>query len=333
MQSPNNKIFHTMKHFLISLILLLSLQAGAQTRRINFTAAYAYPEGVVYDAANRTFYVSSVKTATIGTVDTAGNYRPVYTNEALKSSYGLYLDTAARKLWICTCNNGYSQYNDPASYRKTGQLISIDLVTHQQKDSIDLAALLEGPHFINDVTGDAQYLYVTDSQAGAVYRVERSTGKAAVFVQHPDFKGQDVGINGIVHHPAGYLLVSNSSTGVLYRIDAAKPGNASPAVSKVAIPQFFPGADGLLWDAQGNLVLIQNKGTDKVYTLQSADGWRSAKVQKATSGEDRFQQPSTGTLYNGRVYVLNSKINELNDPTKPQSKAFSIQEAVMRPVE
>jgi len=95
---------------------------------------------------------------------------------------------------------------------------------------------------------------------------------------------------------------------------------------------FFPGADGLLLDENGDLVLIQNKGVDKIYKIQSADNWLSATVTAATVATDRFQNPTTATFANGKVYVLNARLNEIMDKSKNPSKEFSIQEAQLKPV-
>jgi hypothetical protein len=103
-------------------------------------------------------------------------------------------------------------------------------------------------------------------------------------------------------------------------------------VSRINIDAHFPGADGLLWDSDGNLVLIQNKSVNKVFTISSADKWITAKVKSATAGNDRFAQPSTGVLVNGRVWALNSKLNELSNKTMPPSQEFSLQVAAFKPV-
>jgi sugar lactone lactonase YvrE len=307
--------------FPIIAVACISTAGLAQTKRINFTAPYQYPEGVVYNNANGLFYVSSVRTGAIGTVDTAGNYRFFHQDNALKSSYGMKIDPATNRLWVCTGDPNYSNYADSTTYKKLARLIGIDLATGQKAADINLGSLYNGQHFINDLAFDGKgNVYVTDSYSPVIYKVD-AKGNATVFTEHELFKAVDIGLNGIVYHPQGYLLVSQGSDGIVLKVPVDQPAN----ISKVKINGFFPGADGLLLDKQNNLVLIQNKGVNKVYQLSSTDNWQTAMVKAATATEDRFQQPSTATFYKNDIYVLNSKINELNDPTKPQSKEFSLQ--------
>ena len=122
--------------------------------------------------------------------------------------------------------------------------------------------------------------------------------------------------------------MAHNTNGQLLKIDLKHPGK----IIKVKIKQFFPGADGLLWDAAGNLALIQNKGVNKVFELVSNDNWESAEVKSTTLVVDRFHQPTTATLNMGKLYVLNSKMNELSDPTAQPSKEFSLQEVRFIPV-
>ncbi|MEJ7682454.1 MAG: hypothetical protein WKG06_32300 [Segetibacter sp.] len=93
----------------------------------------------------------------------------------------------------------------------------------------------------------------------------------------------------------------------------------------------FSGADGLLWDNQNNLILIQNKGVNKAFQLTSDDNWQSAEVIASTAAADRFQHPSSGTVSNRKIFLVNSKINELSDPTSPPSKGFSLQLVEFKP--
>ena len=316
--------------FLLAFVWLTGIhQAQAQTPRINFTAPMVYPEGVAFNAKTNQYFVSSVKTATIGTVDPAGKYSPFYEDSALKSSYGMKIDPKTNRLWVCTSDGNYSKFSEPGTYKKVARLISIDLATKKKVDDIDLAKLYPGKHFINDlVFDDKGNIYITDSYSPVIYKVD-AKGSASVFAESDFFKGEDVGLNGIVFHPKGFLLVANDREGALYKVDINNP----KAISKVKIKNLFPGIDGLLWDAQNNLVLIQNKGVDKTYQLTSKDNWLSADILASTLITDRFQYPTTGVLQSGKIYVLNAKLNEITDSTRAPSKEFSLQQVEFRPVQ
>ncbi len=275
-----------------------------------------------YNSVAKVFYVSSVRTGTIGKVDSAGNYSVFYEEPALKSSYGLKVDLQRNRLWVCTGDANYSIYSDSTTYKKLIRVIGIDLSSGAKTNDIDLSALVSGKHFANDLCLDsAGNLYVTDSYSPVIYKIDAQF-QPSVFCQNDIFKSIDVGLNGIVWHPAGYLLVAHNTNGALYRIRLNNPA----IVQKVKLDNFFPGVDGLLFDPEGFLALVQNKGANKVFRLRSHDHWNRAKLIGQTLLVDRFDNPTTLTRKGNRLYVLNAKLNELTNPTEPPSKEFSLQE-------
>ncbi len=318
-----------MKRCLYIFSMLLSLGAAAQTERIVFQAPVMYPEGVAYNPVQKLFYVSSVKTGTIGSVDASGLYKKLYEDSLLKSSYGMKVDAKNNRLLVCISDGNYSKYSTPATYKKMARLISIDVATGTKKWDVNLDRLYAGNHFANDLTlDDKGNIYITDSYSPVIYKVD-AQGKATVFATHEWFKSEDVGLNGIIFHPQGYLLVAHNTSGAIFKVDIKNP----KLVSKVTLKTFFPGADGLLWASPNNLVLVQNKGVNKAFQLGSTDNWMSAEVKAATATADRFQYPTTATLQDGRVWLLNSKLNENTDSSTVPSKEFSLQLAKFQPVQ
>ena len=319
-----------MKRLIIAFFLLGAItKVRAQTPRITFKSPLLYPEGVAFDKANKTFYLSSVKTGAIGTVDQFGNYKEFYKDKDLISSFGMKIDAKAKRLLICLSdpNPNYSEFSSAETLKKMGRLIAVSLVTKKKTMDVNLAELYPGHHFINDLTMDnSGNLYITDSYSPVIYKIDVQ-GKASVFSESELFKSGDIGLNGIAYHTAGYLITVNNSNGSILKVDLADPKK----ISKVAIKNLFPGADGLLFD-QGELILVQNKGVNKIFRIASADDWQTASVKAATSGEDRFAQPSTAIADANRIWVLNSKLNELSNPAMVPSKEFSLQLAVFRPV-
>jgi hypothetical protein len=125
------------------------------------------------------------------------------------------------------------------------------------------------------------------------------------------------------------LLAAMGSTGSIFKITLKNAAR----IHKVSIDRFFSGADGLLLTKNNSLIVVQNKGTNAVFELTSTDQWLSAKVKNATSAEAHYQQPSTATIANDKIYVLNSKLDELANPAKRPSESFPIQEVVFHNVE
>jgi hypothetical protein len=238
------------------------------------------------------------------------------------------VDAKNNRLLVCVSDGNYSKYSTPATFKKMARLISIDLATGKKVMDVNLSKLLPGKHFANDLTmDDKENIFVTDSYAPVIYKVD-AKGSATVFAKSDLFKSEDVGLNGILFHPQGYLLVAYNTNGVLLKVDVRDPKR----ITTVKIKTLFPGADGLLWASPNNLVLIQNKGVNKAFQLSSNDNWMTAEVKAATAAEDRFQYPTTGTMQDSRIWLMNSKLNENTDSSMTPSKEFSLQLAKFQPV-
>jgi hypothetical protein len=238
------------------------------------------------------------------------------------------LDAAQRMLWVCAGDPNYSKFRDTLTYKKMIRLIGIDLTKQQKTVDIDLSTLFAGKHFANDLTLDKEgNIYITDSYSPVIYKVGID-GHASVFSKSDWFGSAGTGLNGIVFHPDGYLIVANNGNGCLLKVDIKEPAR----ITKIRTDQFFPGADGLLLDPQNNLYLVQNKEVNKIFMLASSDNWMSGKVTGATSTEDRFYFPSTTTFRGAEVWAVNAKLNEIAEPHKFLSKKFTLQQVVVRPV-
>ncbi|WP_294820930.1 gluconolaconase [uncultured Flavobacterium sp.] len=312
------------------LFLLASCTAFAQepTKRIEFEAPGTYPEGVAYDKVNNVFYVSSARLGTVGKVTKDSKYTELYSDKSLKSTYGLKIHPDGKRLFVCAGDANYSIYSTPETKKKLARLISIDLKTGKKLADIDLSQLVPGNHFPNDLTFDDKgNAYITDSYAYAVYKVD-GAGKASVFSKSEILKEAGVGPNGIVYHPAGFLLVAGNGTGALIKLDIKNPTMGA----KVKINQFFPGADGLILNDSNTLTLVQNGGVNKIFRIKSSDNWATAMVAEATAMEDRFAFPSTAALAGAETWVMNANFSELAEGNNVPSKKFSLQQAVFRPV-
>jgi len=298
------------------------------TARIEFNAPEAYPEGIEYDSNSDTYFVSSARLGSIGKVTPAGAYSILNNDPTFKSSYGVKVHPDGKRLFACIGDANYSKFTSPDTRKKMARLVGIDIATGKKTDDIDLAGLVPGEHFPNDIAFDSQQnAYVTDSFANVIYKVTPG-GKASVFADSPLFKTKGIGLNGIVYHPSGYLLTVSSGTGTLYKIDL----NNSKNVAKVSTEQFFVNGDGLLLTDNQKLVVVQNGGSDKIYELTSEDNWSSAKLSASTLVADRFTYPSTATKAKDKVWVMNAKFTELTDSTSVPSRKFAIQHARLMPL-
>jgi sugar lactone lactonase YvrE len=312
------------------MFLLLTQLAWAQepTRRIEFEAPEAYPEGVAFDKASNVFYVSSARLGTVGKVTKEGKYSVLYAEQGVKSTYGIKVHPDGKRLFVCAGDANYSKFSTPDTKKKMARLLSIDLKSGKKLADVDLSGLVPGEHFPNDLAFDKDgNLYITDSYADVVYKVD-AKGKASVFSQSELLKSAGVGPNGIVYHPDGFLLVANNGTGALVKLPIAGPQKGT----KVKIGQFFPSADGLLLNDTNTLTLVQNGGVNKIFRLKTTDSWTTAEVWESTSVEDRFAFPSTAAMSGSETWIMNANFTELTEGNNVPSKKFSLQQAVFSPV-
>ncbi|HEX8268519.1 MAG TPA: gluconolaconase [Flavobacterium sp.] len=298
------------------------------TQRITFDAPAVYPEGIAYNPAQDMFYVSSATKGTVGRVTAQGLYSSLYSDNTLKSTYGMKMHPDGQHLFVCVGDANYSLLSTPETKYKMARLISIDVTTGKKLTDVDLAGLYPGKHFPNDIAFDqSANLYMTDSYSNVIYKIAPD-GRAAVFADSPMFKTQGIGLNGIVVHPDGYLLTVSSATGNLYKVNINNPTD----VRKVALEQFFLNGDGLLLNDNNNLTLLQNGGTDKIFNLTTEDNWQSAKMTKSTLVADRFTYPATATMAKNDIWVMNARFHDLEDSTSIPSKKFAIQKVVFKPL-
>jgi sugar lactone lactonase YvrE len=315
-------------YLLIAVVMFAGCITNKPTTRIEFAAPDAYPEGIAYDKINDVFYVSSVTHATIGKVTPAGVYRVLHADSLLRSTYGMKVHPDGKRLFVCVSDATYSRHSTPDTKKKMVRLISIDLASGKRLSDVDLTALVPGKHFGNDLTFDAQdNVYMTDSYSNVIYRVTPD-GTATVFSKSKLYETQGFGLNGIVFHPDGYLLVASSNKGRIFKVNITNPND----VAIVKIDQYLLGADGLILNDAKTLTVVVNGGNDKIFQFETTDQWTSAELAATTLAADVFTYPATATLKGNDIWVMNAKTTELQDSTGVPSKRFAIQQAVLKPL-
>jgi glucose/arabinose dehydrogenase len=152
-----------------------------------------------------------------------------------------------------------------------------NLTTGASEAFIDLGILKEGKHLANDIAVDDDgNIYITDSFSPIIYKVD-ATGTASIFLEDDAFApisvGEMAGLNGIVFHPDGYLIVSKMDEGVLFKIPVANPGSFS-TITSAALP-----GDGLLLTKDNKLVVMAPT-LNKAYLVSTTNAWANATVDK-----------------------------------------------------
>lgn len=120
--------------------------------------------------------------------------------------------------------------------------------------------------FPNDLTFDeAGNLYITESIAGAIYKVPAGSTTRELWVQDALLVGDlayspvpfPIGVNGIAYDDAsGSVLVVNSQVPAVIEIEDV--GGAAGALSVVAAGEHLRGADGVNLDENGDIYVVAN---------------------------------------------------------------------------
>jgi sugar lactone lactonase YvrE len=290
--------------------------------QITFTQSGVYPEGSSYDNRTQRFLVSSLTSGRIGQVTPNGQYAPFADDARLVSTIGLYLDQAGgrNRLLAVVADMGYNLARTSAATKgKLAALAIFDAQTGTITGYADLGHLRPGvPHFANDVAVDAAgNAYVTDSFAPIIYKVDKE-GTASVFLEDTTLAVApgSFGLNGIVYHPHGYLLVGKSDEGALLKVPLANP----KGFTKIAAPGLdLSVADGLqLLDQESLLVVCHLQS--KVYRLRSPDDF--ASVRSLGSFSTGPVSPTSLTRRDNESYVLSSHYSALMQKQNPPASEF-----------
>ncbi|WP_185816969.1 SMP-30/gluconolactonase/LRE family protein [Hymenobacter metallilatus] len=272
----------------------------ASPDKITVPQAALSPEGIQYDEANRRFFVSSRTQGRIGTVKDDSTYTQFADDARLVSTIGLNLDANRQRLLVAVSDNGANTSRSSAATRqKLAALAIYNTNNGTLSNFVDLGGLRPTQnHFANDIAVDSQgNAYITDSLSPIIYKVD-TQGNASVFLENAQLAASSgFGLNGIVFHPDGYLLVARSNDGTLFKVPLSTPAN----FSRVTTTQSLVGADGLLLVDNQTLLLVAGSQST-VFRLASTDAWVTAN--RTGSFATGAVSPTTITRRTMDAYVL-----------------------------
>lgn len=193
-------------------------------------------------------------------------------------------------------------------------------------DSGDMIASFSHPDaaLANDLAITRDAVYVTDSFRPVLYRIALGpAGRLALgaSVEEVALGGEfffDPGVpfglntNGIAATPNGrHLIVANTGTGLLYRVDAAT-GHAV----QIEVGASFPDADGIVLDGR-TLYVVQNF-LNQIAVIRLAPDYASGDLVRYITDE-RLRIPTTAALFGNSLYAVNARFDVVSpfDPTPP----------------
>ena len=264
---------------------------GAVTK-VTLSDRTLIPEGIAYDPDTRRVYVGSIARRGVFRVDTAGRTAPFSRAEDdLDAILGLAIDAKRRRLYAVSTSALIERGR--AALRNAVKIYDLDREILLQSIAVPQAQQLNDVAFTSDGT-----LLVTDSAAGALYRIDPSTATVSTVVKPNGVPGA----NGIASAPDGkhaYVAASRRPLRVNLSTGEVVPLVLPPRQNAAAI-------DGLYWH-DGALIGVQNVTTPgRVIRLVLApDGYRVTDVQTLLSHHHpAILEPTTAAIGTEGLYLL-----------------------------
>jgi sugar lactone lactonase YvrE len=257
------------------------------------------PEGVV--ASGTTIYAGSRANGAIYQADVrTGTGSVLVDGVAGRVAVGLEVDAGGRRLFVAGGGTGRAFVYDTAS---GAELAAYSFAT--------------APTFVNDVAVSRDAAWFTDSQRPVLYRVPLGPGGvpgdpadveivplSGDWQQVPGFNA-----NGIDVTPDGHtLLVVNSTSGLLYRVDAA---TGAATVVDLGGASLSAG-DGLL--LRGFTLYVVRNRLNQIVEVQLDPDLASGEVVSTLTDPD-FDVPTTVTFAAGSLYAVNARFTTPPTPT------------------
>jgi len=271
--------------------------------------ARLFPESIGYQRATGAYFVGSLVDGRIlrgSLVDGAtGPFLPAG-GDGRASAAGIKVDARGR-LFVAGGATGAVWVYDVATRRLLARFAD---------------GVARGATLVNDIAvlpdGDA---YVTDSLTPALYRVRADAGGRLRFERWLSLTGTAItyyrgglNLNGIAASADGrYLVVNQTNTGLLFRIDiATKTVRAIDLGGYVdsgqPLVQTLTHGDGIVLD--GHTLYVARNATEQITAVRLAPDLLSGRVMaRYTSPAFRF--PTSIVKVGGRLLVLNAQLDRL----------------------
>ncbi|GAA0166833.1 hypothetical protein LIER_21898 [Lithospermum erythrorhizon] len=329
MLSTNPKLI---VHFSILILFssLINPSIARKNHAINFKSPNLFPESIIWDPRDQHFIIGSLNHPIISSVSDAGIVNAEIVNALPPTSFilGLSLHRRLRRILAVVHHRNHTAALACFDLKSRKLVFMASLDDHHENveyiksvvsDNELVGDGLEGgskhaqigKFVANDVAVDFDgNAYVTGSGSDVIWKVN-SDGVAFVLSRSMAFKGHPVdekvafnrvGLNGVVYCSKGYLLVVQSNSGKLYKVNV-DDGSAK----RVILNKDLVGGDGIAMRRDGVVVVVSQ---ERLYFLKSDDSWGQGAVFDETALEVEKQASGVAVGDEDRVYVLYGYVNE-----------------------
>ena len=280
-----------------------AVQSGNFPARIDLPNGF-FPEGIEHGRGT-SFFVGSMTDGAIWRGDLRTGSGAVFAPGAPgRASAGIAYEAGRNRIWVAGVGPPLNGSGDVRVYDASSGAL---LATYQPP----------GVGLLNDVAVTREAVYVTDSgfpqlvviplaRHGALPppSAARILPVSGDFVQTPGFN-----LNGIVAE-GGVLLLSQSSTGKLFRVDPAT--GVAAELDLGGVNHGYP--DGL--ELLGHTLYVVRPFQNRV-TVVSLKAQLTRGVVRGDLTDPSFDEPSTATVAAGRLWAVNLRFTTPPEPTTP----------------
>ncbi|GAB4844617.1 hypothetical protein Ancab_038018 [Ancistrocladus abbreviatus] len=296
---------------ILLVIVTISTLAAADPHVIKFRSPNLYPEGLAWDPSAQHFIVGSLRHRTFLSVSDAGVVNNILSDPSLPPNstiLGIAIDPHRRRLLAAVHSlPPLPPFNALAAYdlRSLTPIFLSPLPSDPSSSS--------SPDVANDVAVDFDgNAYVTNSGNNFIWKVNVE-GEPSIFSRShlftkyppvdPSSPYNSSGLNGVAYLSKGYLLVAQSNTGKMFKVDAVD-GTARVVI----LQEDLPSADDVVVAKNGVVVVVS--GINGAWFLKSHDSWsEGAVVDRIALDRERF--PTSVAIGGGdRVYVVYGHVLE-----------------------
>ncbi|GMP59155.1 hypothetical protein CsSME_00022549 [Camellia sinensis var. sinensis] len=277
---------------------------------INFRSPNLYPESLSWDPTAQHFVVGSHRHRTLLSVSDAAVVDTLIFDPSLPPNttvLGVSVDMLRRRLLAVLHSfpplpsfNALAAYDlrSPDRRRLFLALLHDPTTSDDRPIANDVAVDFSGNTYVTNAAGNFIWKVTVDGEPSVFSRSQ-------AFTSHPVEVGKMYsfcGLNGVVYINKGYLLVVQTNTGKMFKVNA-EDGTART----VLLNKDLTAADGIAVRSDGVVVVVSQH---KAYFIKSDSSWSEGVVFDETALEAGRFATSVTVGGNERVYVLYGHVDE-----------------------